>query len=188
MLVVRQAFRRIDRRVAELGQLVELLIAVAEGVETGVAGPEDAEPVLRVGIVLIPAAEVDKLRVRRRILAQGRECRSLHRFNGELDAQDVADLSGNPLGMLAPLLIVAVEVELDLRQVVRTAIRRFGQRLPGGLGIERVLIRVDGAGQPSGMKETVGRQSPERSSVQRVSRSMAYANASRTFLSWNGSW
>ncbi|MCD6059213.1 MAG: hypothetical protein K0Q89_2743 [Thermomicrobiales bacterium] len=95
LLVVRQAFRRIDGHVTKLGQLVELLVAVAEGIETGLTGPEDADPVLRVGVVLVPAAEVDQLRMRRRILAQGRERGPLHRFDGELHAQNVADFSGN---------------------------------------------------------------------------------------------
>ena len=73
----------IDRRVALLGQRVELLVAVADALgECGVAGPEDAEPVLRVGVVLVSSRRnrgaagwvVD-------ILAQGDQGRAVSRLD-----------------------------------------------------------------------------------------------------------
>ena len=83
---------------------------------------------------------------------------------------------------------VAVEGKRDLGEFVRSAVGGLGERLLCRFRIEPVLVGFDGPGTPGGIQVSVGRQLPERISPHRVSRSIAYANASRTFLSVNGSW
>ncbi len=53
MLVVAEALFRVDRRITQVGETVEFLIAVADALrECGVARPVDTQPVLGVGVIL----------------------------------------------------------------------------------------------------------------------------------------
>ncbi len=146
LLVGGNARGRVRLAVALVDQPVELLVAVADAErEAGVAAPVDAQPVLRVRVVLVPVVDRE-LRVGGRIAAQAGEGGALGRLEGQLDAEDLSVLPGDPLSAALVQRVVAVVVVPDLRQVLRSAVGRLGQRLPRRLGIEGVGLGLDRAG------------------------------------------
>ena len=58
-------------------------------------------------------------------------------------AKDVAVLTGHPLGAGGVRRVVAVVVELDLWEVLRSSVARPRQRSLGRFRIEAELVRLD---------------------------------------------
>src|SRR5687767_5944514 len=77
------------------------------------------------------------------VLRQRGEGRAVGRPEIELDAEDVAILTGHPLSALRRAGALAVVVDLDRREVFGTAVRGLGQGLPRRLRIEGELVSFD---------------------------------------------
>ena len=88
--------------------------------------------------------------------------RAIGRVERDVDTQDVAKLSCDPLDAWLGRRIVAVVGQLDFWQPFWSAVGRLCQGLLGLLRIEGVLIAETEPGSPAGIQLRLGMQSPLR--------------------------
>src|ERR687897_587113 len=97
LLIKAGALFRIYGCIALVGERVQFFVAVRDTLsERGITGPVDAEPVLRVWVVLVPAAKIQGLRVSCVVLAKRDQRRAVDRLDIELDPENVPDLAREP--------------------------------------------------------------------------------------------